>query len=139
MLRDRSLPVDHCEIVMFSGKHCIKIKNHKKIIFVKSGVVAMSDFFDLPSLNIIWGLINSSRFEYTDQKLKAGRCNNLYNKALPSHIDMYVCMYVFVSFRWPNGCTQIFAWRVKRNFAYSPFKIEGWRILLILFTMFFLK
>ena len=74
MLRERSLPVDHCETVMFSGKQCIKIR--KKRIFVKSGVVAMSDFFDLPSLNIIWGLINSSRFEYTDQKLKAGLSNN---------------------------------------------------------------
>ena len=41
----------------------------------KKGVVAMSDFFDLPSLNIIWGLINSSRFEYTDQALKAGWSN----------------------------------------------------------------
>ncbi|XP_023340901.1 methyl farnesoate epoxidase [Eurytemora carolleeae] len=41
-----------------------------QLINGKSGVVAMSDFFDLPSLNIIWGLINSSRFEYTDQKLK---------------------------------------------------------------------
>ena len=30
----------------------------------------MADLFDLPCLNIIWGLVNSSRFRYTDQTLK---------------------------------------------------------------------
>jgi len=42
----------------------------KSIISTKGNLVEMDDFFDLPCLNIIWGLVNSTRFDYEDEKLK---------------------------------------------------------------------
>jgi len=39
---------------------------------VNSGqnLIRVDDFFDLPSLNVIWSLVNTSRFNYEDQHLK---------------------------------------------------------------------
>ena len=40
--------------------------------FVNSGnsKIRLDDFFDLPCLNVIWSLVNTSRFDYEDQHLK---------------------------------------------------------------------
>jgi len=46
----------------------VEFMHHK--IKTQGNEVEMADFFDLPCLNIIWGLINSSRYEYDDEKLK---------------------------------------------------------------------
>jgi len=40
------------------------------LINTKGSLVEMDAFFDLPCLNIIWGLVNSTRFDYEDEKLK---------------------------------------------------------------------
>ena len=39
---------------------------------IKSGQkqIRVDDFFDLPSLNVIWSLVNTSRFDYEDAHLK---------------------------------------------------------------------
>ena len=39
---------------------------------IKSGQrkIRVDDFFDLPSLNVIWSLVNTSRFDYDDAHLK---------------------------------------------------------------------
>jgi len=34
------------------------------------GIVRLDDFFDLPCLNVIWSLVNSTRFDYNDKHLK---------------------------------------------------------------------
>jgi len=37
---------------------------------MKNSLVKMDDFFDLPSLNVIWQLVCGKRFNYEDEKLK---------------------------------------------------------------------
>ena len=32
--------------------------------------IRIDDFFDLPCLNVIWSLVNTSRFSYEDHQLK---------------------------------------------------------------------
>ena len=45
-------------------------KYMEEVLKENDGVVRLDDFFDLPCLNVIWSLVNSTRFDYNDQHLK---------------------------------------------------------------------
>ena len=59
-----------------SLEHCIDKETAEMISYLNeyissnSQILRMDNFFDFPCLNVIWSLVNTSRFNYDDQHLK---------------------------------------------------------------------
>ena len=59
-----------------SLSHCIQQETEEMIAHLNELITGnkltlrMDDFFDLPCLNVIWSLVNSTRFSYDDKHLK---------------------------------------------------------------------
>ena len=45
-------------------------KHLAELVTSGNSKIRLDEFFDLPCLNVIWSLVNTSRFEYGDQHLK---------------------------------------------------------------------
>ena len=45
-------------------------KHLAELVTSGNSKIRLDEFFDLPCLNVIWSLVNTSRFEYGDKHLK---------------------------------------------------------------------